>query len=313
MNILFIDRLLRAVLPVILFVIIAYFSIVSESFLSAENLSGLLQTIAITSLLFLGLTWLYTIGMMDVSFVAIAAFANMAAAGLVSSGYDWSTATAIALSGSMVFGLINGLLIGYLGTGSLITTIAMSGIAVGIAFYIGEGAPIGAPAKGYLHSILEFDILGISAIFYFVMFIVGIAWIIQEKMVIGHYIFAISSNTKASEQAGIPVSFIIMLLFLFMAFCSGLAGIIIAAELGSGQPSIARSLFLDGLTAVLLGASVFRIGVPNVLGTIFGVILISVLVRGGALEGWSNAIFQVIKGTLLLLAISMVISLQRKN
>ena len=136
---------------------------------------------------------------------------------------------------------------------------------------------------------------------------IAAAWFMETRLAIGHYIFAMATNPRAVLEAGVPVVGIVIMLCVFSAFCNGLSGILIAVELSSGQPSIAISLFLDGLTAVLLGGTMIKLGKPNVLGTVVGVLIIAVLVRGGALLGWNDAVFQVIKGSLLILGASVVI------
>ena len=81
----------------------------------------------------------------------------------------------------------------------------------------------------------------------------GAAWYAQEQLTLGQYIYAVAQNRRAVVEAGIPVNRLLMLLALLLAFCSGLAGVLLASDLASGQPWLASSYFLDGLTSVLLG------------------------------------------------------------
>lgn len=293
-------------LPSILAATFLYFALAADTFLLPDSLLGLLQSAAISILLFLGLTWVYTIGEMDVSFVAIAALANMTVAGLVAAGLGWPVAVAAAIAASLAFGLLNGVLIGVLELPSLVTTIATGGIATAIAFAIGKGSSLGIDEPSFLHFLFTTRIAIFSLVALVVAALVAACWYVQERLTLGHYVFAIASNKRAAVEAGIPVARITVLLCVFAALCSGAAGILIAVELASGQPSIARSLFLDGLTAVLLGGTMIRLGRPNVLGTVVGVLIVTTLVRGGALLGWNDAAFQAIKGCLLILGVSIV-------
>ena len=110
----------------------------------------------------------------------------------------------------------------------------------------------------------------------------------------------------AVVEAGIPVNRLLMLLALLLAFCSGLAGVLLASDLASGQPWLASSYFLDGLTSVLLGSTMLKLGKPNILGTAVGVLVLAVMVRGGALLGWTESNFQLMKGGLLLVGLTVV-------
>lgn len=294
-------------LPSILLFLFVIFSLITDTFLTTANLEGLLLSAAISALLFLGLTWVFTIGEMDVSFVAVAALANMITAGLVIAGYGWALATLLAMTASLAVGLFNGILIAKLGLPSLVTTIATGGMASALAAAIGLGSSMGIDQTGYLEVLFETKIGMVSMVVVLTSVLAAACWYIQERLTLGHYIFAMATNPRAALEAGIPTSTIIILLCTFSALCSGAAGILLAVQLASGQPSIAQSLFLDGLTAVLLGGTMLRLGKPNIMGTIVGVLIIAVLVRGGALLGWSDSNFQIIKGLLLLLGVAVVI------
>lgn len=133
------------------------------------------------------------------------------------------------------------------------------------------------------------------------------AWFVQDRLLFGHYIYALAQNRRAVIEAGVPAKRLLGLLFVGSSLSSGIAGILLAADLSSGQPSIASSMFLDGLTAVLLGGVMIKLGKPNVIGTAVSVLLLAVLVRGGALLGLTDSGFQIIKGCLLLLGVTVVI------
>lgn len=294
-------------LPSILVISFLAFSFGTETFLTPANIEGLLLSAAISALLFLGLTWVFTIGEMDVSFVAIAALSNMITAGMVIAGHGWLVATGCAMLAALAVGLFNGVLIAKMGLPSLVTTIATGGMATALAAAIGLGSSMGINQEGYLEVLFDTKIGVVSMVVVLTVLIVAACWYVQEKLTLGHYIFAMATNPRAALEAGIPTSRIIIMLCSFQALCSGAAGILLAVQFASGQPSIAQSLFLDGLTAVLLGGTMIKLGKPNILGTIVGVLIIAVLVRGGALLGWSDAAFSTIKGGLLLLGIAVVV------
>ena len=299
-------------LPSILLLLVVYFSVTTETFLSVQNISGLLQSAAISAILFLGLTWVFTVGEMEVSFVAIAALANMICAGLVIAGYGWVFATLCAMGASLCVGFLNGVLIAKLGLPSLVITIATGGMASALAAAIGLGSSIPITEPSYLQFLFNTNVGMVSLVVVLAAVMIAATWFVEARLAFGHYVFAMATNRRAVLEAGVPVAGMVVLLCLFSALCNGFAGVLLAVELSSGQPSIAQSLFLDGLTAVLLGGTMIKLGKPNVLGTVVGVLILAVLVRGGALLGWNDAVFQVIKGGLLLLGVSVVIWSNRR-
>jgi ribose transport system permease protein len=295
---------LRFGLPSILFVQITVFGVLEPSFFS--DITSLYSSTAISIILFLGLTWFFAVGEIDVSFVSIAALSNMVCAGLVSSGYGWPVAVAAAMVSSLIVGLVNGALIANLGLPSLVITIGTGGAASALAAAIGKGASIALTTPGFLDPLFTKTVANVPMVALLALALYAAAWFAQERLTLGQYIYAVAQNRHAVVEAGIAVKRLLMLLALLLALCSGLAGVLLASNLASGQPWLASSYFLDGLTSVLLGSTMLRLGKPNVIGTAVGSLVLAVMVRGGALLGWTDSNFQMMKGGLLLLALVVV-------
>ncbi len=298
---------LRFALPGILAALIAVFGTAEPSFFSNADITSLLGSTSISMIMFLGLTWFFAVGEIDVSFVSITALSNMITASLVSSGFGWPLATAAAMVASLAVGLLNGLLIANLGLPSLVITIATGGAASAIAAAIGTGASIAFSSPGFLDPLFSVTLGSIPLIALLVLALYGAAWFAQERLTLGQYIYAVAQNRRAVVEAGIPVDRLLMLLALLLAFCSGLAGVLLASDLSSGQPWLASSYFLDGLTSVFLGSTMLKLGKPNIVGTAVGVLVLAVMVRGGALLGWTDSNFQMMKGGLLLVGLAVAL------
>jgi ribose/xylose/arabinose/galactoside ABC-type transport system permease subunit len=207
----------------------------------------------------------------------------------------------------LFFGLFNGLLVAYLGLPALVVTIATGGIAAALADAIGKGSSIEIATTGFVGQIVTAQFGFVPLIAVVAVAIYAVAWFAQDRLLWGHYIFALAQNRRAVIEAGVPAKRLLGLVFTGSSLSSGVAGILLAADLSSGQPSIASSMFLDGLTAVLLGGVMIKLGKPNVIGTAVSVLILAVLVRGGALLGLTDSEFQIVKGGLLLLGVTVVI------
>jgi ribose/xylose/arabinose/galactoside ABC-type transport system permease subunit len=291
----------------LLVALIIVFTVIRPSFLNAADAVGLVRSASMTMLMFLGLTWVLAAGEIDISFVSVAALANMVVAGLVASGHGWPLAVVLAVACSILVGLANGALVAYLGLPALVVTIATGGIAAALAEAIGLGSSIEIPTTGFVGMIVVTQLGFIPLIAVIVVLVYAAAWFVQDRLLFGHYIYAMAQNRRAVVEAGVPAKRLLGLLFVGSSLSSGIAGILLAADLSSGQPSIASSMFLDGLTAVLLGGVMIKLGKPNVIGTAVSVLILAVLVRGGALLGLTDSEFQIIKGCLLLLGVTVVI------
>lgn len=295
---------LRFGLPSVLVALIIVFGVLEPSFFS--DITSLYSSTAISMILFLGLTWFFAVGEIDVSFVSIAALSNMVCAGLVSSGYGWPLGAAAAMVASLVVGLVNGALIANLGLPSLVITIGTGGAASALAAAIGKGASIALTNSGFLDPLFTTTVAYVPMVALLALALYAAAWFAQEHLTLGQYIYAVAQNRRAVVEAGIDVKRLLMLLALLLAFCSGLAGVLLASNLASGQPWLASSYFIDGLTSVLLGSTMLRLGKPNIIGTAVGALVLAVMVRGGALLGWTDSNFQMTKGGLLLIALIVV-------
>lgn len=274
---------------------------------SASNFVTILKAASISVIMVIGLTWIIATGQIDVSFVASAALANMISAWLVQNGFGWGAGIACGLSAGVVIGLVNGLLIQYLGLAPLVVTIATGGLGSSIAAAIGLGTSFRIDDTGFLGTFMETHFGIFPAVTIVAIVVVGFAWFVQEKLTIGHYIYAQESNFEAVHEAGINVRRLNMMLFVFSSVMASIAGILLAAGLSSGQPQIGTSYFIDGLTAVFLGSIAIRTGQSNVLGTLVGILILAVLSSGAALMGWPDYQREIIKGAMLLVGIWLVV------
>jgi ribose transport system permease protein len=299
--------LARYGLIVLLVILAIVFETLRPSFLSFSNINGQLRSASISAIMFLGLTWVMAAGEIDASFMSVAAMTNMIVAGTVASGHGWVAASLCGLAASLVAGGLNGFLVAYLGLPGLVTTIATGGFAGAIAAAIGRGSSLSLGSTGFLGSFLGASVGAIPLVTVVVVVLYACAWMLQEKLTFGRYIYALEQNRAAVTQAGVPAERLLILLYSLSGFFSGLAGILLAADLASGQPYIGTSYFVDGFTAVLLGGMVLKLAKPNVLGTIVGVLFLAVLLSGSALLGWNDAQRQVMKGCLLLVGVAAVI------
>ncbi|SIQ95986.1 ribose transport system permease protein [Rhizobium sp. RU20A] len=298
-------------LAVTLFLMIAVFAWLRPQILDPANIVTILRTSALMAIMVLGLTWLIAAGKIDVSFMHVAALGNMTAAWLLAGGSGWTIAALAGIAVGAVAGLVNGFLVAVLRLPPLIVTIATGGICASAAAALGKGTSVRIADPGILGELLYVSWGPIPLIAIVVAVVYALSWYAQEKLTFGHYIFATAQSEAAVNEAGISSRRLLLFLFVFSGLCSAIAGVLLAANLSSGQPMIGNSYFIDGLTAVLLGGMMIRVGKPNVIGTTTAILLLSVLVSGSAMLGWADYQRQIIKGLLLLLGVAVAMRASR--
>jgi len=292
---------LRYSLLIVLLVVVVIFAIAAPAFSVSGNVNTLLRATSIAAIMYVGATWVIASGEIDVSFMQVAAVSNMLVAAAVPHG--WPMAIGLGISAGFAIGLLNGVLVGLLRLPSLVITIMTGSLALSMAEAIGGGSSLSITDTGFVGYFVHFNLGAVPAVALLAAGSYWLAWYLQERLTFGHYLYALAQNRSAVVEAGIPARTIIVIVFVISGVASAIAGILLTAALASGQPRIGASYFLDGLTAISLGALVFRPSQANVLGTLVAALLLATLVSGTALLGWSDWQQQMLKGTLLLASI----------
>jgi len=291
----------------VLAIIVIIFSILSPAFRTRSNLVEILRSACINAVLVLGLTWIVAMGEIDVTFPDVAAFGSMVTAFCVMNHLPWGLAILIGLLVSAIWGLINGILINVFKVRALIAIIGITTIAKASAYIVGKGSPIYLPV---INPGVQFLVYGkiaqIPVLFLIVLGIYLIASFLQNHTKLGQYLYALGENRQAALEAGIPEKPIIYSFYILSATLAAAGGVLQLASFTAGQPNFQGSYFVDGLTAVFLGALVIKAGKPNVIGTLIGAILIMVLGNGLTLLGVPFFVGIIIKGLLMLLGVAVI-------
>lgn len=293
----------------LLFAMVIIFSITSNAFRTPENLLEILRSSGIYAILVLGLTWVVATGELDVSFASVAALVSMVTAYLIKIGLPIGVIVILALAVGTLVGIINGLMVSYLKIPSLIATIATGFTATAIAKVMGEGKPIFIVVQSKIvYGFVYGKIFGIPVLFLTALLIYLACRFLQDRTIMGQHLYALGENRQATQEAGINSSKIVLYYFILSSVMSAIAGILVTAQFGSGQHEIGggNAVMIEGFTAVFLGAMVIKTGKPNVIGTLIGVIILTVLVNWITLLGLPTFIVWLTRGTLLLVGVTIV-------
>jgi ribose transport system permease protein len=257
----------------------------------------------------LGVTWLVASGEIDVSFPNIAAFASIMTAYCIKIGVPWSLTIFIAPISAIPFGILSAVLINTFNFPALIATIAVASVATSVASIFNNGQPLYlAQSSDFVEFIVYGKLFGIFPILFLIVLALFLfAQWLQNNTTIGQHLYALGENRRAALEAGISEKRIIMNIFVLSALLAGVSGVLLAASFSSGQPRIGGSFFIDGLTAVFLGSLVIMFGRPNVLGSLFGAVIIATLSNGITILGIPFYAGTIAKGLLMVLCVGVMV------
>lgn len=290
-----------ALLAMSIFLIV--FPTTRTTFLTSKNVFNILRQNASNLFLATGMTMVIILGGIDLSVGSVIALTGCVAAGCVMNlGLPEAVAFLIAILIGAVVGMFNGFVICKTAIPPFIVTLASMNITKGIALVYTQGSPIRCmndafkfPGAGYIGKIPTPVILMI------IVFV--IACLIVNRTQLGRHIYAVGGNAQAAQFSGINVSKVKFIVYAYTGVMAGIAGVVIASRLYSGQPTAGDGAEMDAIAAVVVGGTSMSGGSGKLGGTLIGVLIIGVLNNGLNLLGVDSNWQYIVKGLVILLAV----------
>jgi ribose transport system permease protein len=275
------------------------------SFFRLANLEVIGTSVAILGILAVGQTVVMLLGGLDISVGSIAGLTSVSSA-MVFAGTDsalFGIGSALAIG--FFCGLVNAAIIVYGRVNAVIATLATFAAFRGLANLVGDGR-----AQGYVGTDPVFtflargSILGVpTLIWMFLALAVGVHMVLS-RVDIGRNVYAIGGNSTAARLSGLRINKYVISAYIVMGVLAALAGILLTARTGSGQPvSGSQGLELQAITAVALGGCSLAGGRGSIVGTVLAVLLLGVLTNGLVILGANAFLQDIAQGALLVAAV----------
>ncbi len=289
--------------------IFAVFALSSDRFVSAANISNILVQISVLMVISSGLTVAVASGEFDLSVGQAAGLSGVLAAGLmVWSGLPVAAAIVLAVLSGVAIGVVNGLLVTRLRIPSLIATLAMGPIALGLNYAYDGGDSIYASFPPAFYVIATGRVAGVVPVpILIALVVVAVFYVLVNRTRLGRAIVATGSNLKAARLSGIDVNRCRMTALTLSSLGAAMGGVMLTARLGTGQPGAGEPYLMDSLTAVFLGMTAFRPGRATIQGTLVGVVIIGMLDNGLNLLGAPFYLQNEVRGVVMIAAVSLAV------
>jgi len=300
----FITDFVRKIPPVlwITLLLITIFSMASDQYLKFSNFTNILvQSVPLMLVAFAQTLIVLTQGT-DLSLGAQVSFVTVLWIYLTKAGLPIYIAAIISVVASMFVGSINGLIVSKGKIPPFIATLGMQNILNSISMLLTAGASI------YIYHPLFYDvtkakIIGIPLVVWITAFMFMVTWVVLYKTKLGAQIFGLGGNQEALTLAGINLVKPSIKIYAFAGLLTSVSGLITTCRLESGQPVVGAGWEFEAVAATLLGGTSLREGKGGIGGTIFGVLLITILKNGLNISGVPSLYQNAIIGLIILMSI----------
>ncbi len=293
------------ILLVVLLVLGTIFSLLTDTFLTIPNMLNVLLQISIIAILGFGVTIIIISAGIDLSLGSVMALVGMGTAAILTSSIP---SIFLAILGGLliggIVGFINGITVAYIHLPAFIATLAMMSIARGVALVVTNAIPIYNLPESFLFLGSGF-LWGVPTPIYVMISLYFILDFILRKTKFGRYTYAIGGNEEATRLSGINIKRYKLLVYVVGGICTGVAGILFTARLGSGQPTAGVGYELDAITAAILGGTNLFGGSGNLIGTLIGAFVMGVINNGQALLNISSYVQNIVRGIIVILAVGI--------
>lgn len=286
--------------------LVAYFSIsYPGTFASVDNLENMARVAGILLVVSIGQMFALVIGGFDISVGATMGFAaTVAALGMTEWGGGLGTGLLLGVGAGAAVGLVNGILVAWVGVTPFIATLGMLTFLAGFANELSGGVTVAGLPEGFRN----FgggswgpipSAVGIAAV------ISLLVWFVLTRTRAGLYLYSIGGGREASRVAGVSVARYEMLAYTACGLFAGIAGVMLASRVAVGQPSLGAEYGLLSIATAVIGGVAIGGGLGRLSGVLLGVALITVLTTGMDIAGVGTFVQQMVQGAVLVIAVVM--------
>ncbi len=277
-------------------------SLATSTFLTSRNLFNLLRQITVNTIVAVGFTLILGSGQIDLSIGHMLAFCGVVIAKLMVSGCPIWLAILAGMAVGVLCGSISATIITLFKLPAFIVTLAMQSVFRGTTYLITNMKPVGNLPADFVF--LGQGYIGDIPVTILVMLLmIVVMYFIVNKMKIGRHAVAMGGNAEATRVCGISIFKTRIFVYAIGGLCAAVGGVVLTARTASAQIAAGDNLVMDAIAAVVIGGTSMSGGSANVVGTVFGCMVVGIVNNGLNLLG-VNANWQIVaKGLMILFAV----------
>jgi len=275
-----------------------------DGFATWRNVQGLLLSVTLIGMIAVTMMLVLALGEVDLSVGSTVAMTGVACAVVMSATHSVGLGVAAGIAAGGLVGLLNGLVVTYLRVNSLIATLATMEMVRGLAFLVSQGDAVMISEDSFFE-LGAGVFLGIGWPIWITLLAFVVFGVLLNATVFGRQVLAVGGNAEAARLAGVPMARVRVLVFSLQGLMAGLAGVVLASRITSGQPNTSQGLELSVISACVLGGVSLTGGVAGVGGVVLGVLLMGAVQNAMNLVNVPTFYQYLVRGGILLVAVSV--------
>ncbi len=275
-----------------------------KGFLDPNNLLNITRQTAMIAVMAVAMTFVLAAGEIDLSIGAVAGLTTVTTAMAIDLAGPFVGVCA-GLATGLAVGIFNGLLTTRVGIPSFLTTLAMLGIAKGVAMWISGTAaiPILAPTYSYIFG--GGNIGPVPTLLVWMLLFGVVGHLVLRRTGFGRRVLATGGNETAARYSGVDTRGIKMRVLMLSSMAAAVAGMLYAGRLQSGRFQLGEGDELSVIAAAVLGGTSLFGGAGTVVGTIMGALMIGMINNGLILMGLEFSQQLIARGAIIILAVAL--------
>ena len=295
----------KLVMPIVLLVLIIFFTIQNQAFFSVNNFMNILASSVSTVIIGIGITFVMVAGSMDLSVgYQMSVIGVLIGKLMTEANLDPIISCLVGIFAGMILGLFNGLMVVKLHIFPMIVTLATMTIFQGLSYILSGSVTMYGFSRAFLF-IGQGYIGRIPVSVIIMLLLLIISTFILKKTYFGRYVYAIGANADAAHLAGVNVNRYTIILYTLCGFFAALSTIVLISRSGAAASSIGPGTEMSCLTGAIIGGISFRGGEGSPFGMLLGIFMLQVLSNGMQLMGLGTYPQYIAQGLVLLIAIGL--------
>ncbi|MEX2543050.1 MAG: ABC transporter permease [Trueperaceae bacterium] len=298
----------RYVVYVGFLLVLAFFAAVlwDDGFLTTRNLLNIVRQAAPITVMAVGFAFVLTAGEIDLSIGSVVALSALISA-VVLQDYPLIVGVLAGLGAGAAVGLVNGLFVTKLRLPSFLVTLAMMGLIAGVARTLTDLRSVSVLNSTFNNLFGSGSLFGIPSLVIWTVGIVAVGHLVYRETKFGAHVLATGDNRQAARVSGIRVDRIRILVLVISSSSAALAGLLYAGRLQAARYTLGETDLMTVIAAVIVGGTRLFGGKGSIVGALVGSLLMGMLNNGLILMGLSVSQQMIVRGAIILIAVSLTL------